>query len=133
MVEILVGAALVVLGAVLGYGAQALGKRQDITLQARLILTETYRFLFGDTEWMALLGQLHKLRIYLELAKVPAQLTDQIEAKAKECWRESRKDAEEHFDPEIGFALSMTCAEQYRELERAVNESLGKRLVLRRR
>ena len=126
IVETMVG---VVVGALLAYTIQGLGKRQDITLQARLILGGTYRFLFADAEWSALNSQLHRLRIYLELAHVPAVLIERIEHKAKECWRDSRKQAEEHYDPEIGHAIALGLLDQYRDLEKKANASLGKRWI----
>jgi hypothetical protein len=130
-VEVVFGIALVLLGALLAYGIQALGKRQDITLQARLILTDTFRFLFADGELSLLNAQLHRVRIYLELANVPEDLIQRFEDKAKECWRDSTANAEEHFDPQVGHVMSSSLLDEYRALEAQVNASLSKRWVSR--
>jgi hypothetical protein len=124
VIETVVG---VFVGSLLTYVVQWQGRREDKSLQARLVLTETFRHLFGDTEWSILQGQLHRLRIYLDDAGVAEETIDRLEERALACWRDSVAQAEDHFDPEMGHVVKMSLLDDYRDTEKVVHQALKRR------
>lgn len=114
----------VALGAFLTYVIQKLTKQDDRALDARLALTGTLSLLWGGTEFQVLKKHLHRLKVQLEEAKVKSTLIKELEESAWSCWRYSVAEAEQHFDPTIGYSVSMDLLEAYETLEARVHDAL---------
>lgn len=117
----------VVLGASLTFVIQRLHRGEDKALQARLVLIETLALLWG-ADYQALKAHLHRLRAYLEDARVDAALIQRLEEKAWECWRDSQAQAADHFDPEVGHVITSELLAEYEALVDQVHADLRRRL-----
>ena len=106
----------VALGAVLTYTIQKLSRREDRSLEARLALTGILSLLWADTEYQTLKRNLHRVGVQLEDAGVDEDLVEQLDEAAWACWRDSNKNAEEHYDPEVGHVISQGLLDEYEGL-----------------
>lgn len=113
----------VVLGAGLTYFLQRLLRGEDKALQARLVMIETLALLW-IADYQTLTAHLHRLRAYLEDARVDADLMQRLEDKAWECWRNGQAHGP---DPEAGIIITSALLEEYEALVDEVHGSLRRR------
>jgi hypothetical protein len=115
----------VMLGASLTYVIQLLLRGEDKALKARLVLIDTLALLWS-AEYQGLKAHLHRLRAYLEDARVDADLMQRLDDKAWECWRNGQ---EHGHDPEAGIIILSRLVDEYEALVDETHVALRRKLI----
>ena len=128
VIETVVG---VLVGSALTYFVTRLTRREDRTLTARILLSQTYPYLFANHIWQEVQIHLATLRVHLETSGIPDEVIERLEEAVRAGWNESQKQAEQDYDPEMGHLLPETETNAYREVEMVVHELLRSKAPFR--